>query len=364
MRRAWTASISLVLLVSGCSLGSGKEPPATSTSSSRPVSSTPTLPPTSAPAVVAAPGADSSAWTTVDAAARQVAGTVAMIAAVVTPDGQLQVVHQSGPTDVQPIASVTKLYVMIALLDAVAAGRLSWDTPLTVQHDDIAGGSGSLAGRGIGAQVSVQQAARMMFQISDNTATSLLVRTLGQPAMAAAVRESGHSRPELLAPFLTIRQDLWLVYSASPAAAAARAAWPTADTATRTRLLAPAAGGEGNAGLGNAHLSVGIGYYASTLDVARAWAAIGTRMKALGTRAGDATNFMQVNSSPFAAPADWRTVWFKSGSIGAAQNGAWYSPGSKNSQVLVVLTTGGSEAGVRSFAATAAAQLDRYAATH
>lgn len=351
------------VLLTGCSTGHRDDVPASSSASSSSVTRSPTAP-TRAPAVTTAPGVRAADWSGVDAAARNVASKVALMAGVVTPSGQLQIVHRSGPDDVQPIASVTKLYVMIALLDAVQTGVLTWERSLTVQRADIAAGSGSLAGRGAGSQVTVQEAARMMFQISDNTATSLLIRTLGQDALAKAVQASGHSRPELLKPFLTIREDLWLVYSVSPRAAAARAAWGNADTATRARLVEPAHGPAGDEQLGAAHLSVGIGYWATAVDVARAWVAIASRMKTLGQRSGQAATFMQVPSDPFRKPSDWKTVWFKSGSIGAAQNGAWYSPADRSGsvdQVIVVLTTGGSAPGVRRFASTTAAQLDRYA---
>ncbi|MBD2758556.1 serine hydrolase [Yimella sp. cx-573] len=362
-RRRLVAAMVAPVLLTGCSTGHRDDVPASSSASSSSVTRSP-IAPTRAPAVTTAPGVRAADWSGVDAAARNVASKVALMAGVVTPSGQLQIVHRSGPQDAQPIASVIKLYVMVAVLDAIGSGALTWDRTLTVQRADIAAGSGTLGGRGVGTRITVREAARMMFQISDNTATSLLIRTLGQDALAKAVQASGHSRPELLKPFLTIREDLWLVYSGSRRAADARADWATADTATRARLVEPAHGAAGDEQLGAAHLAVGIGYWATTVDVARAWVAIATRVKTLGSRAGQSAAFMQVASGPFDRPSGWKTVWFKSGSIGAAQNGAWYTPGDQSDQVLVVLTTGGSEAGVRGFASTAAAQLDRYAQSH
>ncbi|RYG79017.1 hypothetical protein EU513_01690 [Yimella sp. RIT 621] len=351
----------VVALVAGCSVGDGDPtpPPTTSTvplrSTSRPASSP-------APAVVSAPGVDRNAWRSVDGAARRVAQDVALLAGFVTPSGQLQIVHRSGPVDTRPIASVTKLYVMIALLDAIRAGRLRWDQSLTLLREDICAGSGSMAGRGVGVRIRVMEAAGAMFKQSDNTATSLLVRVLGQDAMKAALRASGHSRPDLMIPFLTIREDLWLLYSPDPAAQRARAGWAKASETGRRQLIAPSRRADASGpdfSIGGSWRS-GLGYFASSEDVARAWVALHTRAKA--SRSTLASQIMAVPSPGFTAPRAWTTVWFKSGALGGVENGTWYSPAPEGDQVIVVLASGGPTiSGVRSLATKAADELERYA---
>lgn len=358
--------IACVAAVSGCSGSPAGRAPATSTSTTAaPTSATPTTAANTGPTVPAVPvvraadGVDPKDWAGVDAAVRRSGGTVALLAAVVTPTGEVRVVHRTGPSDLRPIASVAKLYVMVALLDALRDGKLTWDTAITVRSQDISAGSGSLAGRGVGARVTVFEAARLMFQESDNTATSALIRALGQPAMATALRETGHSAPDRMTPFLTVREDLWLLYSAG--AAGSRSRWAAASPAERTRLIAPA--GTSPATFDGAPAwRTGLGYVAGAEDIARAWTVIADRVRTL--RSTGAASVMTVPSPGFTRPAGWSTVWFKSGALDNLRAGTWFAPGrsrSSNSQVVVVLAADGpAESGVASLGTAAASQLDRY----
>ncbi|GAB3585170.1 hypothetical protein GCM10027579_18750 [Calidifontibacter terrae] len=287
-----------------------------------------------------------------------------MFTGVIGADGRLQVVHQSGPADVRPLASVVKVYVLLAVLDQIHRGALRWDTRLTTRRADLAGGSGSLAGRGAGASISVQEAARLMFQISDNTATSLLVRTVGQDTLRSVVRSSGHSRPSVLDPFLTIRQDLWLQWSTDAKAVIARSSWAGASPARRAALVAPA----DTAALPDLSRSTniwrkGLGYGGSAEDVALAWTAIAVQSGKPGM--APLSTILAVPSPGFTAPAGWRTTWFKSGSLSGVANGSWLGNGPHGREVVVVLSAsdgGPSVTAVRRLASSAAATLDSYAA--
>ncbi|WP_431841198.1 serine hydrolase [Calidifontibacter indicus] len=356
-----SALTSLAVALAGCT--SSPAPTPTDASSPASVTSSSTTTSTSShasPPVVTADGVDPKAWTAVDASARRAGGTVALVAAVVSSSGQVRVVHRTGSTDLRPIASVAKLYVMVALLDALRDGKLTWADRISIRPEDISAGSGSLAGRDAAATVSVQEAARLMFQESDNTATSALVRVLGQPAMQAALRESGHSAPDRMTPFLTVREDLWLLYSAG--AAAARAQWAKATPARRAQLIAPARTSPASFD-GPAAWRSGLGYVASAEDLARAWAVIADRVRTLDSDV--ASSVMTVPSPGFTRPAGWSTVWFKSGALDNVRAGTWFAPGrsrSSNSQVVVVLAADGpAESGVASLGTSAAAELDRYA---
>lgn len=74
-----------------------------------------------------------------------------------------------------PTASLIKVAVLVALLDEVAKGRISLDDPLTMIARDQVGGSGVLQHLHSGVQLTVEDAARLMIIISDNTATNLLL---------------------------------------------------------------------------------------------------------------------------------------------------------------------------------------------
>jgi beta-lactamase class A len=77
-----------------------------------------------------------------------------------------------------PAASTIKLPVLLALFEAVDAGRIKLDETLVVTNAAIASGSGNLQYYR-GAKLSVLATATKMITISDNTATNMLVSRLG-----------------------------------------------------------------------------------------------------------------------------------------------------------------------------------------
>ena len=79
-------------------------------------------------------------------------------------------------------ASTIKLPILMALFQAVDAGKVRMDETLTVRRDLITGGSGKLQNRP-GAKLSVLQTATKMIAISDNTATNMIIDRLGGKAV-------------------------------------------------------------------------------------------------------------------------------------------------------------------------------------
>ena len=75
-------------------------------------------------------------------------------------------------------ASMIKLIIAEAFLQQVANGTCSLDEYYTLQDSDIVGGTGSLGGYGVGAQVTYRQMLDMMISESDNTATNILIDAL------------------------------------------------------------------------------------------------------------------------------------------------------------------------------------------
>lgn len=76
-------------------------------------------------------------------------------------------------------ASTIKLPVLVAFFQDVEAGKVRLDEPLTLQPDMIATGSGDLQYKPPGTQLSALEAISKMIQISDNTATNMIVARLG-----------------------------------------------------------------------------------------------------------------------------------------------------------------------------------------
>lgn len=90
-----------------------------------------------------------------------------------------------------PSASLIKVSVLVALLDEVRRGTLRLDDPLTMIARDRVGGSGVLQHLHGGLQLTVEDAARLMIVISDNTATNLLLDKVPMRAVWAKMDSLG-----------------------------------------------------------------------------------------------------------------------------------------------------------------------------
>jgi beta-lactamase class A len=105
-----------------------------------------------------------------------------------------------------PLASIFKLYVLLAVADAAKAGTVEWTDPLTITKQAKAVGSSGLEKLPPGAQVSVRDAAQQMISASDNMATDLLIARLGPGAVERALIAAGHHDPGSMTPFPTMHE--------------------------------------------------------------------------------------------------------------------------------------------------------------
>ncbi len=119
------------------------------------------------------------------------------------------------PFTARPTASQFKLFVLGALANEIAAGRISWDQTLTVTDAvrSIGNGPGSLQFAASGTQVSVEETATKMISISDNTAADMLIGLLGRNRVEAQVRQWA-ANASANEPFLTTREMILLHYVA------------------------------------------------------------------------------------------------------------------------------------------------------
>ena len=76
-------------------------------------------------------------------------------------------------------ASIIKVPVLVAFLQAVEAGDITLGDTVTLQEADVAEGSGSMQYDPVGTTYTALEAADMMITISDNSATNILIRRLG-----------------------------------------------------------------------------------------------------------------------------------------------------------------------------------------
>ncbi|MGE2727711.1 serine hydrolase [Mycolicibacterium pulveris] len=132
-----------------------------------------------------------------------------------------------------PLASIFKLYVLLAVSEAVKAGTLDWTDPLTITERAKAVGSPSLEELPPGAQVSVRTAAQQMISASDNMATDLLIARLGPGAVERALVTAGHHDPASMTPFPTMHE----LFSVGWGKPDLREQWKRASREGRAALL-------------------------------------------------------------------------------------------------------------------------------
>lgn len=95
---------------------------------------------------------------------------------VLTPDGYTFGLHSS---EIFPAASVIKVPIMLAVLQAVQTGKLNLDARYLLQDDDRVTGSGVLFELSNGLNPTLHDLVHLMIVVSDNMATNLLIELLG-----------------------------------------------------------------------------------------------------------------------------------------------------------------------------------------
>lgn len=186
----------------------------------------------------AAKGSPASTWEGVVERAKLGAPEVSVLAGRVGTDGALTPAFELDADTPRPVGSAFKLYVVAAVAEKVAAGELSWDQELTLAAEHKTLPSGDLQNEPDGTKISVRDAATKMIANSDNTASVLLQRTVGEQALLNAADRAGNDHPEGITPFLDPKQMFWLSYGTSDEARAARAEWKDASAERRRELLA------------------------------------------------------------------------------------------------------------------------------
>jgi beta-lactamase class A len=105
-----------------------------------------------------------------------------------------------------PLASIFKLYVLLAVSDAVKERTVSWDDQLLVTKEGKLVGAAGLDKIPNGSTVSVRTAAQQMISASDNMATDLLIHRVGHEAVERALVTAGHHDPGGMTPFPTTHE--------------------------------------------------------------------------------------------------------------------------------------------------------------
>jgi beta-lactamase class A len=144
-------------------------------------------------------------WADIDAELTKSGARYSYQASKVT-DGKCTTFAGSNVDESLPLASIFKLYVLLAVADAVNAGTVKWTDRLTITAEAKAVGSAGFDALKPGATVSVRDAAQQMISASDNMATDLLIDRLGPGAVERALVVAGHHDPASMTPFPTAHE--------------------------------------------------------------------------------------------------------------------------------------------------------------
>ncbi len=79
-----------------------------------------------------------------------------------------------------PAASTIKIPVMVEVFRQLVAGRFDLNTRMQLQRADKDWGSGDLSDAGVGSSYPVSRLLSLMIDVSDNTATNMLIRLVGR----------------------------------------------------------------------------------------------------------------------------------------------------------------------------------------
>jgi hypothetical protein len=254
-------------------------------------------------------------WAGIDRSLSGLGPEVSLLAASVSPNGTCRPVHEVAPFTPRPTASQFKLFVLGALANQIAAGRISWDQTLIVQDavKSLGNGPGSLQFAAPGTAVSVEDAATSMISISDNTAADMLIGLVGRDDVEAQVRRwTGNASAN--EPFLTTREMFLLHYAAGLADR-----YLATPRGQRAAFLASSVDPLPLSDIGSGFSTDPryideIEWFASPVGVCRAFAGL-QMLSRIPALSGSLSAILSREDFGIGLDrSDWPTVWFKGGS--------------------------------------------------
>lgn len=220
-----------------------------------------------------------------------------------------------------PLASIFKLYVLLAVANEVKAGTVSWDDPLTITGRAKVVGSSGLEELPEGAHVSVRKAAEKMIATSDNMATDLLIGHVGTRAVERALVAAGHHDPASMTPFPTM-YELFSVGWGKPDL---REQWQHGSAQERAKLLQQANSRPYEPDPVRAHIpasAYGAEWYGSAEDICRVHVAL--QAGAVG-KAAPVKEILSAVRGIDLSHADWPYIGAKAGGLPGDLTFSWYA---------------------------------------
>jgi beta-lactamase class A len=220
-----------------------------------------------------------------------------------------------------PLASIFKLYVLLAVADAVKANTVDWTDTLTITEEAKAVGSSGFDELEPGATVTVRDAAQQMISASDNMATDLLIARLGPGAIERALAAAGHHDPASMTPFPTMHE----LFSVGWGTPNLREQWKRASREGRAELLQQTNSRPYEPDPERTHMpasDIGAEWYGSAADICRLHAALQTGA------VGEAAPVKDILSAVPGIDLDrdeWPYIGAKAGNLPGDLTFSWYA---------------------------------------
>lgn len=259
-------------------------------------------------------------WSDIDAELTKSGARYSYQASKVT-DGRCTTVAGSNLDDSLPLASIFKLYVLLAVADAVNADALDWDDQVTVTEEAKAVGSAGLEDLPAGSRVSVREAAQQMISASDNMATDLLMARLGPGAVERALVHAGHHDPASMTPFPTTHE----LFSVGWGEPDLREQWKTASPEGRARLMEQTRNRHYEPDPARVHTPAspyGAEWYGTAADICRVHAAL--QSTAVG-RAAPVRDILSAIPGIELDSSKWDYIGAKGGNLPGDLTFSWYA---------------------------------------
>jgi beta-lactamase class A len=238
-------------------------------------------------------------------------------------DGKCSLVAGTNTDLSLPLASIFKLYVLLAVSEAVKAGTVSWDDQLTVTKEGKLVGAAGLDKIPNGTTVSVRTAAQQMISASDNMATDLLINRVGPGAVERALVTAGHHDPASMTPFPTTHE----LFSVGWGRPNLRDRWQqvSSSSAGRARVFTETNSRPYDPDPERTHTpasDIGAEWYGSAADICRVHAAL--QASAVGP-AAPVKNILSAIPGIDLDRAKWPYIGAKGGNLPGDLTFSWYA---------------------------------------
>ena len=235
------------------------------------------------------------------------------------------------------IGSEFKLWILAAIVEDVNAGLLSWSDTVVVRDDLKSTTEGEIYFRPEGSEVPIDELARYMISISDNTATDLLIDHLGRDRVWRAMSDAGIAEPGLNDPFLSTREIFLLKLLPE------HAGWVNLSNEDQAAYLDDELSGLTLEDVDPETVPDGpwdieqLEYFASADDMCRTWLRLEGLIDASEPDdAAAATVALSTNPGLDIDAASWPEIWFKGGSEPGVFALTWRLVGSDGREFVVV----------------------------